>query len=345
LETPPKKLLVVCHGAIGDVTRALPLVCRIKKHWPSTVIHWGVEPISSSIVIGHPAIDKVHVFNRPEGFSAYRDYLRRLKAEKFELVLDLQRHFKSGITSFLTGAKTRIAFNKKNSREGNWLFSTQQVKAMPHYSIKTEQYQNFGDVLGLPRDEKLDFSLKPNEEEKTKIEEIFTEQGFFTENPQPYIALILGSTWQSRFWKAEYYSELINKMYIKFGYTAVLIGSRSEKEFSEQIMKSCEPSTVLNLVEKTSLRDLVGVFSVCSCAVGSDSGPMHIAAGVGIPVISLWGATSPLRSAPYGSEKLVLQSPVGCSPCYKKNCPGLDTLCMADIPVNAVVARLESLSL
>lgn len=342
----PRKLLIVCHGAIGDVTRALPLASRIKKHWKDTEIHWGIEPISRSIVEHHPSIDKVHLFERKKGLSAFFDYINRLKAEEFSLVLDLQRHIKSGVTSWLTGAPRRIGFHRKNSRECNWLLATQQIAEVPHYSIKTHQYQKFGDLLGLPSEEKLDFGLSPSEDERIAVAKILEKQASSALQGEPLISLILGSTWESRFWRADYYSELITALYSKYGIRCVLVGGKQEHAFAEDVLAKCKvKESAINLVEKTSLRQLVAVFDASACAVGSDSGPMHIAAGVGIPVISLWGSTSPLRSAPYGSEHLVLQSPIGCSPCYRKRCPGLDTLCMTDIPVRAVLARLESVLL
>ena len=98
----------------------------------------------------------------------------------------------------------------------------------------------------------------------------------------------------------------------------------------------------MDLAGQTSLSELVAVLEQSSFAVGPDSGPMHIAAAVGTPVISLWGATSPQRSGPLGSEHLMLQSPIGCSPCYRRTCPGLDRLCMSSIPVEAVIAQLAA---
>ena len=101
----PDKILIVCFGAIGDVTRALPLLDRIKKTSPKTKIHWAIEPRSRSIIEHHPSIDKIHEFYRPGGFLVFIRFLRALKRENFELVLDLQRHFKSGVTTYATGAK------------------------------------------------------------------------------------------------------------------------------------------------------------------------------------------------------------------------------------------------
>ena len=103
------------------------------------------------------------------------------------------------------------------------------------------------------------------------------------------------------------------------------------------------PEAVINLTGKTSLNDLPGLFKEMDFAVGSDSGPMHIAAASDLPVISLWGATSPKRSAPWGSEHLVIASNLACSPCYKKDCPGLGTACMKGLRPERVLKAVDNL--
>ena len=96
---------------------------------------------------------------------------------------------------------------------------------------------------------------------------------------------------------------------------------------------------VTNLAGRTSLRDVIGVLSRATVAVGPDSGPMHIAAAVGTPVVSLWGATSPARSVPVGGEDFVIQGVAPCVPCYRKECP-IGRLCMQSITAAAVLERV-----
>lgn len=341
----PRKLLIVLHGAIGDVVRALPLAMRLKKFWPETELHWAVEPISRTLVEGHPAIDQVIVFDRSRGLPAYFRFAAELRKTRYDLVLDLQRHFKSGITSWLAGCGKRVGFHRANAREFNWLFNNEHIRRVPHLSAKIWQFQQFGDVLGLPRSEKLEFGLDPREAELERVEKFTAEAcqagGFPVPPREKRVVLILGSTWESRFWLAEHYAVLCKMLQEKHGLVAVLAGGKREREFAAVVAELLRPLPVINLVEKTVLRDLTAVFSQAVLAIGSDSGPMHIASAVGRPVISLWGSTSARRSAPYGSEALVLQSQVGCSPCYRRKCPGLNTVCMAGITPAEVLEKVE----
>ena len=121
-----KRVLIVLFGAIGDVTRALPLAVRLKRGWPDAHLTWAVEPLARPLVVGHPAINQVLVFERGQGRVGYRKFLRELDAqEPFDIALDLQRHLKSGFTTWRSGAPPRIGFNRRNSKELNFCFQTE----------------------------------------------------------------------------------------------------------------------------------------------------------------------------------------------------------------------------
>ena len=339
----PKKVLIVLHGAIGDVAHALPLAVRIKRAWPQTELSWAVEPLSKGLVEGHPAIDRVFVFDRPKGLSAFRRFVGELMNERFDLVLDLQRHFKSGLTTFLTRAPRRLGFHPRSAKEFNWIFNTDYISPVPNFSPKIEHYQLFGDALSLPRIEPLEFGLQATGEDLARMETLIAAAAGDEETAAAHrLGLIVGSSWRSRFWTVERYVRLIETARSSLGLVPILIGGPGEQEFGAQILSRVPNGSALNLIGRTTLADLVPLLSSIRVAVGSDSGPMHIAAAVGTPVISLWGSTSPKRSAPYGSEQYVLQSAIGCSPCYRRNCPGLNTMCMRAIPSEAVVAQLEA---
>lgn len=343
----PRSLLIVLLGAIGDVTRALPLAVRIKEHWPDITLGWAVEPASAGLLRGHPAVDRIHLFERPRGFTAFRAFLKELRNARYECTLDLQRHFKSGITSFASGAPRRIAFNPRNSRELNLFFNNEFIPPVEHLSAKIHHYQLFGDKLGLPARE-LSFGLHPSDDERAAVTRIVAESYGGSDAPpgrERRVGLIIGASWPSRLWNEERYAETITRIAAKYGLVSIMIGGPGERQSADRIASLLDPAvrreSLIDLVGKTSLRELAALFGEVRFAIGSDSGPMHIAAAMGTRLITLWGASSPLRSGPYGSGDLTLQSAIGCSPCYRKLCPGLNRLCMDSIPPAAVLARVE----
>jgi heptosyltransferase-1 len=326
------RILVVLLGAIGDVTRALPLLQRVRRGYPAARIVWAVEPVSAALLRNHPALDAVLVFDRPQGIAAFVPFLRAIRAQRADLTLDLQRHLKSGVISRASGAPVRLGFHRRNSREGNWLFNTHCVPAMPHFSSKLEQFLRFADWLELPP-APVSFGLRLSETEEQHVAALLERV------QPPFVAAFVGSSCESRLWFVERTAAVADALAAR-GVATVLVGGPGDAEFAAAVARSAR-TKVTDLVGQTSLRDLVGIFGRARAAFGPDSGPMHIAAAVGAPVVSLWGATSAARSAPWGNADGVLVGAAPCSPCYLKRCP-IGRRCMEAISVEAVVERLAN---
>lgn len=331
------------HGAIGDVARSLSLLVRVRKAMPNAKICWGVEPPSLNLVQTHPAVDEVFLFDRPKGLKEYIRYIRALRREKFDIVFDLQRHIKSGFTAFATRAPIRIGFHRKNAKEGNWLFSTHWIPPSSKWTPKILQYHQCADVLGLPPLDPYEFGLGSEAGERHAFEALLIKNAPHGYNPgAPLVACLLGSTWVSRIWMPERCAAVADEAYRRWGMYSVLVGGgKRDEELARRVQAAAKTDSIINLTGKTVLRDLTPLFETVDVAYGPDSGPMHIAAAVGVPVISFWGPTSPKRSGPYRFAHLQLQSSVGCAPCYRRNCPGLEQACLREIPVEAIIGRIE----
>ena len=331
---PPQRILFILLGAIGDVIRALPLLTRVRRAYPSAHITWAVEPAAAPLLDYHPALNDVLLYHRSRGPRAFFPFLQHVHHQHFDLVLDLQRHLKSGIVSFWSGAPTRIGFHRHNTKEGNWLFNTHTIDAIPDFSLKLGQYLKFAEALGLPNDGvSFDLRLRPEEEQRVDT--------LLAETPRPFAAFFLGSRWPSRFWFPQATAEVAQALQQEYGVGVVLIGGQSEVAFAHQVCAATREK-LTNLSGKTTLRDLIGIFSQARLTMGPDSGPMHLAAATGVPVISLWGATSPIRSAPWGSEAFVLQGPAACSPCYTRHCP-IGRACMQRITPAHVMQKAREI--
>ena len=206
--------------------------------------------------------------------------------------------------------------------------------------LKLMQYQDFGDALGVAP-APVEFGLVASAAERSRVAALLEGA------PRPLLAVILGSSWPSRIYFPDSIAAVIREMAIaRDGSPAlfpVLIGSgRDEAALADQVaaeLAGAPPS--LNLAGRTNLRDLVAIFAECAAAFGPDSGPMHIAAAAGCPVVSLWGATAPERSAPWGYADLALHSAIPCHPCYLRECP-IGRECMRRIAPGDVAAALSA---
>ena len=330
----PQRILVILLGAIGDVTRALPLLVRLRRAYPQAHIAWAVEPAAAALLDYHPALDEILLYQRSRGSQTFLPFLRTVRNHHFDLVLDLQRHLKSGLVSLWSRAPVRLGFHRSNTKEGNWLFNTHTIEAVPDFSLKLAQYLKFADALGLP-DDGVHFDLRLRPEEEQQVETLLAG------TIRPFAAFFLGSRWPSRFWFPQATAEVARVLQQEYGMGIVLVGGPSEVAFAQQVSEAMG-TAVTNLTGKTSLRDLIGVFSRARFALGPDCGPMHIAAAADIAVISLWGATSPLRSAPWGSKAFVIRGEAACSPCYVRRCP-IGRACMRRITPGQVLEVVQKI--
>lgn len=333
----PRRVLIVLLGAIGDVVRALPLLRRIRRAWPAAHIAWAVEPKSRAVLERHPWIDELVVYDRRRPWM-FLPFLARVRAGHFDLVLDLQRHLKSGVVAMASGAGQRIGFDRSNTKEWNHLFSTMQIEPQPPMRLKLMQYQAFADALGLAP-APIEFGLAPSAAERMRASNLLENA------PRPLIGVILGSSWPSRMYFPDAIAAVIGELRVARdgcpGLFPVLIGAgRAEAELAEQVRVKMVGERVLNLIGRTGLRDLVAIFTECAAAFGPDSGPMHIAAAVGCPVVSLWGATAAERSAPWGFADLALSGEIPCHPCYLREC-AIGRECMRRITPASVAQAIR----
>jgi len=327
--------LIILMGSLGDVARGLCVATHIKKYLPKSKITWLVEPKWVDLVDFHPSVDNVIVFNRAWNAIGVIGLYRKLKNEHFDITIDLQRHLKSGFFSFLSRAKRRIGFNRNDSKELNWIFNNERIDFYGENLPKFFHYLKFTRYLGLPETDTIDFGLSSFDPTPYLPEDIKNLK-------KPYVAVIIGSSWQSKDWFYEHYLELINTILTSGKYAVVLLGDGSKQDLAESISNNIHSNNLLNIVNKTSLLELVAILKKASAAVGPDSGPGHVAAAVGTPYVSLFGPTPPRRVAPYGCEHLVVQSSAECAPCNKKRCEDHDEHCMRLITAKEVFEKLYS---
>jgi lipopolysaccharide heptosyltransferase II len=326
-------ILIILMGSMGDVVRGLCLVSHIKSNLPQSRVTWLVEPKWTRLVQLHEQIDNVIVFKRAWRCTALWDLYKELKQDQFDIALDLQRILKSGFFSLLSGAERRIGFHRKNTKEFNWLFNNEQIDYYSDELPKIRHYLKFTEYLGLPEPATLKFGL-----ESLKFKELSPPVAAAMR--QPFAVLVLGSSWESKDWSFEGYLDLVRCIMKIQAWHVVLVGDRSQEEKAGILCKRIKEPGLIDLTGKTSLIELAAVLKAAAVGIGPDSGPGHLAAAVGTPFVSLFGPTSPKRTAPFGYEDLVVSSHKSCAPCYKKRCPLNSRQCMADIAVEAVKQKV-----
>jgi lipopolysaccharide heptosyltransferase I len=329
----PNRILIVLHGSIGDVTRALPLANILRNGFPRAHLAWSVEPACFPLLEGNRALDEVILFDRRRGWQSARQFLAQVRGGNFDFVLDLQRLFKSGFISWWSGAPRRLGFHRRDSKEWNWLFNNLHIAEYGEDIPKIEHYLKFADYLGIERGELTwDFALTA--EERTSVERKLAK------TDRPFAVLFVGTRWESKQWFPLQVSQCAGQLARDHHLAVVLLGSRDDEELAKE-GERLALTQVTNLVGQTSLREAIGVIEQAKLAIGPDTGLMHIAAAVRTPVISLWGATNPRRTGPYGFGQLVLQGKAPCVPCQRKTC-SIGRVCLQSITEEQIGAQIRA---
>ncbi len=334
--------LLILMGSIGDVVRGLSVAHQLKTSFPACRLTWLVEPSCKTIISLNRYVDRLIVYKRSKNIflslCAISELFNELRKEKFDVTLDLQRHFKSGFFSFLSASKIRIGFHPANCKEFNFLFNNNYIQNIPKSESKLTQYLAFISKLSKETVSPLDFGLSQVKERPEQKKVLETLQ-------QPYLCFVMGSSWESKDWPVENYINLSEKILAGTKYNIVLLGDKTQSNVAQKVEdQALQKDRIFNLAAKTSLADVVAVIDNSEFAIGPDSGPGHIAGALGKKYISLFGPTDPVLTAPIGNESLVIKSNLGCMPCYKRKCPGLGKLCMYLITPEMVFQKLRGLA-
>ena len=323
------RLLIVLPGALGDVIRGLPLLGRLRRRHADATIGWLVEPLSAPILTGHPWLDRVHRFERTRGVAGLLAVAREVRGVGYDVALDLGRSAKSAILAASSGAPRRIGFAREDAREGGWLLATERLAPQGVERSKLEQFLAFGPTLDATGGE-VAFGLVPDAEEAAAIATLLGDAR------PPFVAACVGSSCPSRAWWPERTAAVLDALHAADGTTGILLGAAPDVAHAEAVVRQAR-GPVVNLAGRTTVRQLLAVLARARLAFGPDSGALHLAAALGVRVVSLWGATSALRSAPFGSEAFTVSGRTPCSPCFLTHCP-IGRECMRTIAVDEVVA-------
>ena len=292
LKTPPRRICVLRLSAIGDVTHAIPLIRQIQDQWPGCEITWICGSLEHKLLKSIEGVRFV-TFNKHGGLFKYLNLYKRLRKDKFDILIHAQVSARANLISLFIDANIRLGWDKDRSRDLHQFFTNHSVPAasMQH---QQDALLSFGEVLGLNQSAP-DWRLPVNDSVRTFVN---------THIPGNRRVLVISacSSHKNRNWSAERYAKVADHAIRTHGMTVVLTGGPSKFE-----MKMAENITTRmahkarNLVGKDTLEQLVGILSQADVVVSPDSGPAHLANAVGTKVIGLYACTWSKRSGPYNS--------------------------------------------
>jgi ADP-heptose:LPS heptosyltransferase len=193
-------------------------------------------------------------------------------------------------------------------------------------------YLKFAEFFGIPAEPvKWELQLTAEDEVRAK--------GLLGDSQGTPAVLFVGSRWESKQWFAAQIGATSAAIRLRYGLEVVLLGAATDRVLSEEA-EALAQGKVINLTGRTTLRDAIAIIQQARFCVGPDTGLMHIAAALGTPVVSLWGATDPVRTGPYGFADLAIRGKADCSPCYRRRC-AIGRVCMQSITVDAILTMID----
>lgn len=319
----PERILIVKPSALGDVIQALPVATGLKHHWPQARLDWIVNDTYEELLAGHPAIDQLWLYRRRRWTSPMRipemwRWARELRRQNYDLVIDLQGLLRSGLMTLVTGAPRRIGLC--SAREGSIHCYNEFVDDYP--LAAADRYLCVLSHLGVPF-QRYDFQLKAHGALPPEIAAL----------PEQPIVIHPYSRWRTKLWPFRYYQELIRLYPAK---SFVLVG--------EGPWFPIEGPNLIDLRGKLNLSQLMAILANAQAVLSTDSGPAHLAAALGRPTLTLFGATDWRKTKPAGNNVKVVTNAIFCAPCLKRSCyRDVPMQCLTEIMPAEVALQLNSM--
>jgi len=344
LSNNAQKILIRGVNWIGDAVLTLPAIKSIRHAFPESHIALLVKPWVSDLFKENRDIDEIILYDDcHRGIRGRMRLSRELRAKKFDTAILLQNAFDAALITWLAGIPKRIGYK----RDGRGLLLTDAVP-ITHEILEQHQVNYYLDLLNSAgiKASATEPYIPISEPERTWARNHLSSS--FSDSTTPLIGINPGAAYGSaKRWLPERFAELIIKIFTEINGRVIIFGGESETEIANEIITEINrlkiklkietsPSSLLIMSGKTDLRELASLISECDAFITNDSGPMHMASALFVPVIAIFGSTSPVRTGPFGQIHKIISTDIPCSPCMKRVCPEEHLRCMTDITAQEV---------
>ena len=336
------KILILKPSSLGDVVQALPVLRLLKLHYPKSEIYWWIDARFASLLKDDPDLAGIFTFERkrwssPLYLNEVLHSIVEMRRHHFDLVIDLQGLARSGAFAWLANGKFLVGVD--DPREGAGAFYDVRIPRPSYETHAVDWYLSVLRYLQVPVHDNFTW-LPENAYAKAVVQNRWPETSHS-------IVINPGARWENKRWPAEYYATLTCLLARELPqHRFVLMGSKDDASLAAEIIKVC-PERCIDLTGRTSLSEMVEWLRLSDLVVTNDTGPMHVAAALGKPLVALFGPTDYRRTGPYGQFQNVIRTALPCAPCMKGTCHYVKPVeCLRAISPELVkrhvIARLNS---
>lgn len=334
----PFHLIVRMPNWLGDLVMATPVLTDIRHQWPHAYITAMCQGQTGALLEGNPSINQIFSFSKPRGLIKKlwnKEIEQPLRKGQFDLGILLTNSFSSAWWFWRGHVKRRIGYEGAGR---NWLLTDPipfPKERDQQHLVKT--YKMLLSPLGISLSDTAP-ALFVSQDEQRAAQNYLSQHGIPTDSY--LIGINPGAAYGSaKCWLPERYQEVAKKLLREHPQVSLLFfGDRAGASLVQQICQGLPKERVLNLAGQTTLRQLMAFIQRCQLFLTNDSGPMHMASALGIPLVALFGSTNAVTTGPFKGGKIIHKQ-VECSPCYRRTCP-LDFRCMKRIETHEVYQTL-----
>lgn len=310
------RICIIKPSAFGDVVQSMPILNVLRARFPESQISWVINRELSDLLTGHPSEPKLIPFDRRGGISDWLRLLSDIRRSKFDLVFDLQGLLRTGVMCAASGAPLRVGL--QTAREGSSLACH---GLLPDTSTQIPAHRRawaIAEALGMGDFRQQSDIWIPDADSGWSDRLKAKSNG-------PLLVIHPGARWQTKQWPIRNFSSVAVRALEDLGMSAIVVGSRGEADAAEELVRLVKDqspgSEITSLAGQTSMKQLAALMRSADLVLSNDSGPMHLAAAMGTPVVGVFTCTSPQRSGPPGQMHRLISANVPCAASYCKQCP------------------------
>jgi heptosyltransferase I len=293
LSKPPRDVCILRLSAIGDVCHVLPVLRTLQQAWPKCRFTWVIGKVEAKLVGLIPEVEFI-TFDKRHSLRDLSTFRTSIREQRFDLLLHMQLALRASFLSSYVRSPIKLGFDRARARELQWLFTTHRIAPRDREHVM-DSFFGFAEALGV-HDRVLRWDIPMPGDARHYAAQIINDQ-------RPTLVISPCSSHARRNWRAEYYAEVADHAATAHGMRVVVAGgpSKIERKMGQEIERRVR-QPVINTIGRDTLPQLLALLQRSDVLISPDSGPVHMATAVGLPVIGLYAATNAERSGPYLSR-------------------------------------------
>jgi lipopolysaccharide heptosyltransferase I len=324
------KILIIKPSSLGDIIQSNPTLVVLKEAYPDAAITWLVFDAFADILPLFADLDRIMVWNKKGGMKEYLRVMGAIRKERFDLVIDLQGLARTAVLAFLSGAAKKIGV--PGMKELSWILVKQAFPESRGLNAAARALETVRYLTGKKPGCAFNLRIPAAIEEYAR--EILARHK--ATGRERVVALIPMARGSHKVWPAEHYRELVGLLIEDAPDTKIFILGALED------VRRIRHSAAIDISGRTSLQQMAGILSKCDVVIGGDTGPVHLASALGVPLIAVFGGSDVRETSPIAANAVILKKDFPCSPC-RGHATCNDMACLSAITAQEVFAAAKAI--